>query len=98
MDFFWLFGGTTSLSNTNNPVIYVLNDLWNYDTFANVWRYAGGSENPPGSIQYPASIGGFGTVGPRSGMAYFSGPGSKLWIFGGFDGNNVNNDLWLLNN
>ena len=93
----YLFGGDRHINETSNP----LNDLWEYDIKAGMWRWISGS-NSAGQMGIYGSKGAFSPSnipGARMG-ASICGKDGKIWLFGGEGYGNSSggllNDLWEL--
>src|SRR5688572_5018698 len=86
---FWLFGGTQPAGS--------FNDLWRYNPSTNNWAWMSGSSQPYDSGYY-----GTRCIVDSSNMpsarhesrACWTDPNGNFWLFGGYDGETVN-DLWM---
>jgi len=99
-DSVFVFGGSTNhhgdsfyYSNSNGNQIF--NDLWRFDSMANIWYYICGNystNNVPNVI----NLGGYNFPGSRAGGAFFSLLNESMFIFGGVgpNYNQYNNDVW----
>jgi Kelch motif/Galactose oxidase, central domain len=89
---FWLFGG----SSYDAPSGGTLNDLWTYNPSSGQWTWVSGSNGI-------GAVGVYGTQGVASAgnvpsaryqASSWIDPAGNFWIFGGFNGVGIGNDLW----
>ena len=86
----FLFGGQGSGG--------AMNDVWSFDRSTSLWTWVKGPSTANGAAVYgvlgvPAPA---NTPGARRGASPFMDLSGGLWLFGGVNGTNSNNDLWLL--
>jgi N-acetylneuraminic acid mutarotase len=93
----WFFGGI----NWNDPIndIGWLNDLWFYDPELNVYTWMGGSStiNATGVYGIKGEASTSHIPGARSSSSYWTDHDGNLWLFGGYESFEFNNDLWKFN-
>jgi N-acetylneuraminic acid mutarotase len=95
---FWLFGGH---GNDGSGILYYgyLNDLWRFDPATGNWTWVKGSK----SMDAAGSYGSQGveavanTPGGRAFAAAWTGKEGQLWLFEGYDGSRMWNNLWRFN-
>jgi gliding motility-associated-like protein len=91
---FWMYGGM------DTPSYNVFNDFWVYNPSSDIWTIIKGSpkfqlnmgEDPVyGTIQIPDPA---NHPGSRGGACTWMDKSGNFWLFGGYQGTNVTNDLW----